>query len=59
MKNDVMSIIRQYLDFYPEEKDNLIQLVELVNNNKDYNNLFNRKNFQRHITASGFIYCIS
>lgn len=48
-----------YLNFYPGEKDNLRQLLELVNDNiNDSTNLFNRKNFQGHITASGFIYCI-
>lgn len=59
MKNDIKNIIIQYLNFYPGEKDNLRQLLELVNDNiNDSTNLFNRKNFQGHITASGFIYCI-
>lgn len=59
MKNDIKNIIIQYLNFYPGEKDNLRQLLELVNDNiNDSTNLFTRKNFQGHITASGFIYCI-
>ena len=35
-------------------------MIKLVNENlNDTSNLFNRKNFQGHITASGFIYCVS
>lgn len=60
MKIDIKNIIIEYLNYYPEEKENLSQLIKLVNENlNDTSNLFNRKNFQGHITASGFIYCVS
>ena len=59
MKNNIKEIIKKYLEYYPQEKDNLSKLIELVNNEEDVSNLFNRKNFKGHITASGFIYCKS
>ena len=59
MKNNIKNIIIKYLNYYPEEKDKLENLIKLVNNNiNDSSNLFNRKNFEGHITASAFIYCI-
>ena len=59
MKIDIKNIIIQYLEYYPEEKEKLAQLLKLVNDNtNNSSNLFNRKNFQGHITASGFIYSI-
>ena len=59
MKNNIKEIINKYLEYYPLEKDNMSKLIELVNNEEDISNLFNRKNFNGHITASGFIYCKS
>ena len=59
MKNNIKEIINKYLEYYPQEKDNLSKLIELVNNEEDVSNLFNRKNFKGHITVSGFIYCKS
>ncbi len=59
MKYDVTKLIKKYLEYYPEEVESTSMLVKLVNDNKDNNeNLINRKNFQGHLTASGFIYCI-
>ncbi len=59
MKNNIKNIIIKYLNNYPEERDKLENLIQLVNNNiNDSSNLFNRKNFEGHITASAFIYCI-
>lgn len=57
MKSDINGIVKEYLTYYPEEKEKLSKLTNLLNNNKDnYNNLFNRKNYEGHITASGYIF---
>ena len=57
MKTNIEEAIEQYLDIFPQEKDKLESLVNLIKiNENNYNNLFNRKNFIGHITASGFIY---
>lgn len=59
MKNSIKNIIVNYLNYYPDEKDKLERLFKLVSSNtEDYSNLFNRKNFEGHITASAFIYCV-
>lgn len=51
-------VIEKYLEYYPDEKESLSGLLELVGRNSgNYRNLFNRKNFEGHITASGFICC--
>ena len=57
MKNNINKIVQEYLNIYPEERDNLSKLLELLINNKG-DNLFNSKNFEGHITASGFIYSL-
>ncbi len=60
MKNDIERIVSEYLTYYPEERVNMSKLIELIIHNKEnISNLFNRKNFEGHITASGFIYCLS
>lgn len=51
-------VIEKYLEYYPDEKESLSGLLELVGHSGgNYRNLFNRKNFEGHITASGFICC--
>ena len=51
-------VIEKYLEYYPDEKESLSGLLELVGRNSgNYRNLFNRKNYEGHITASGFICC--
>lgn len=60
MKTIINKIVKDYLDCYPEEKDSLSRLELLLEHNKDnIDNLFNRKNFEGHITASGFIYSLN
>ena len=60
MKNDIENIVLKYLENFPEESENLVKLSTLIeNNNNNYSNIFSRKNFEGHITASGFIYCIA
>lgn len=57
MKTDIKQIIEEYLKIFPNEKEKLNKLKSLIDNNENnYNNLFNRKNFEGHITASGYIY---
>ena len=42
MKNNIKNIIIKYLNNYPEERDKLENLIQLVNNNiNDFSNLFN------------------
>lgn len=58
MRHYMRRILEKYLERYPDEKEGLSRLLKLVEHNEgDYRNLFNRKNFEGHITASGFIYC--
>ena len=58
MKTNIEEIVKKYLEIYPEEKEKLEDLNVLIKDNKNnYDNLFNRKNFKGHITASGYIYC--
>lgn len=57
MKSDIKKIVNDYLEIFPDEKENLKKLQDLLVHNKDnYENLFNRKNMEGHITASGYIY---
>ena len=57
MNSNIINIINKYLCFYKEEEKEIYKLIDFVNNNKD--NLFNRKNYNGHITASGYIYAIN
>ena len=57
MYTNISEIVKKYLDYYPKEKNNLTKLNLLIDHNKDkMSNIFNRKNFEGHITASGFVY---
>ena len=59
MKNSVQNIVKGYLKNYSDESEKLIKLCSLLKNEDDnFSKLFNRKNFEGHITASAFIYCI-
>ena len=55
--NSIEVIVGEYLKYYPEEKENISKLINLIKHNKE--DIFNRKNYDGHITASGFIYCLS
>ena len=44
-----------YLDIFPDERERLRRLQELVRDTADPRQLFHRKNFAGHITASGFV----
>ena len=57
MKTNVKSVVDKYLEYYPNE--DLSKLLLLLGHNMDNkSNLFNRKNFEGHITASGYIYAL-
>ena len=57
MKNNIEEVLKKYIEIFPKEEEELYELSLLIKSNKDnYNNLFNRKNFDGHITASGYIY---
>ena len=60
MKINIEKIIQKYLDYYPEERYSLTKLIELVKHNQNsIANLFNRKNIEGHIVASGYIYSLN
>lgn len=54
--SNLQKILKQYLSYFPEEKDRLSKLSELIGLSGDSSNIFDRKNFLGHITASGFVY---
>ncbi len=54
--SNLQKILKQYLSYFPEEKDRLSKLSGLVNLSGNSSDIFDRKNFLGHITASGFIY---
>ena len=54
MKNNVEKIFEEYILIFPNEKEKLNQFSEFLKTNRN-NQLFNRKNFEGHITASGYI----
>ena len=57
MKTNIEEVLKKYIEIFPKEEEKLNKLSLLIKSNKDnYNNLFNRKNFDGHITASGYIY---
>ena len=58
MKTNIKKIVDKYLDYYPEEDLSKLQLL-LEHNKDNESNLFNRKNFEGHITARGFIYSLN
>lgn len=55
MDSDVLKIIETYLNHFENEKEQLKQLITLIegSNNRD---IFSSINTIGHITASGFIY---
>ena len=59
MKSNIEEIVKQYKEIFPIEKEKLQKLnIFLEENKNNYNNLFNRKNFDGHITASGYIFSV-
>ena len=56
MISDIEKIFTEYIQVFPDEKEKLNQFSDFLKNNKE--NLFNRKNFEGHITASGYIYSL-
>lgn len=54
----VNEILKKYLNIFPDEKEKLNQFSSFLENNKE-EQIFNRKNFQGHITASGYIFSLA
>lgn len=56
MITNIKNVVEKYLEFYPQEEEKLNELKMFINETHEIDNLYNRKNFVGHITASGFIY---
>lgn len=55
MKEIIISIVNDYLNFYPEEKERLKLLINFLNTYDD-NKIIDWNNFDGHIVSGGFIY---
>lgn len=51
---EILEAITQYLSKYPAEQEGLVPFLQFLNSYKD-EQLYDRKNFDGHITASAFI----
>ncbi len=49
------TVLARYLEVFPEEKERLRLLQDFLRDTTDPRQLFHRKNFAGHITASGFV----
>ena len=57
MNKDILKIIQEYLKYYSDEKENINKLINFVEQSKENNkDIYDSKNPEGHITASGFIY---
>ena len=56
MITNIDDTLKKYFNIFPNEKEKLKQFSSFLENNKS--NLFNRKNFEGHITASGYIFSL-
>ena len=57
MTTNVDDILKKYLNRFPNEREKLNQFSAFLENNKK-EQIFNRKNFQGHITASGYVFAM-
>lgn len=55
MKNELLNLLNNYLQIFPEEKERQLKLLEFLNKTKD-REIIGWNNFEGHIVASGFIY---
>jgi len=51
----IHELVNHYLEEFPEERDRLNQLIDLLNKFPNEKSLCDRKKFVGHITASGFV----
>ena len=51
----LLKIVNRYLEIFPEEKDRLEQVIEIIKNNR-YEDLADWNNFNGHLVATGIIY---
>lgn len=56
MNCDIKQILEKYLEHFPNERNKLNQLNDLIRNSNSESKLFDSKNDVGHITASGYIY---
>lgn len=52
VRQEIVDKLENYLNLFPEEKNNLTRLINQIKNN---NNIFDRSNMMGHITASGLV----
>ncbi len=57
MKEDLLSILNEYLLLFPNEQERLRQLIEFLSNHTA-KELTDWNNFDGHIVASGFVYSL-
>ena len=55
MKELLLSIINEYLNVFPNEKERQQKLIEFLNNHND-EQITDWNNFKGHIVASGLVY---
>lgn len=55
MKNILLTILKKYLEIFPEEKNRQTELLNYLNSHED-TEITNWNNFDGHIVAGGFIY---
>lgn len=55
MKNEILKLVYDYLNVFPEENKRQEKLIEFLNSHND-DEITDRNNFNGHITASGIIY---
>ena len=53
----LLKIVNRYLEIFPEEKDRLEQVIEIIKNNR-YEDLADWNNFNGHLVATGIIYAV-
>ena len=57
MKMQLLNIIEEYLNIFPNEKERQQKLIEYLNTHED-DEITNWNNFDGHITAGGLIYAL-
>lgn len=55
MKNELLNLLNNYLQIFPEEKERQLKLLEFLNKTED-REIIGWNNFEGHIVAGGFIY---
>ena len=53
-KEEILGLVARYIERFPDQKEEAAPLINFLHEHKGYD-LINRKNFNGHITTSGFI----